>query len=103
MASAMQLAIGLLIASPDSPELEASAVQACRFLLALARLMSHITAKPGRPAPRSKISAHWRDARGWMKPEGPPPADVLKGSVPAAARSVVPGGRVGIALTVITS
>jgi hypothetical protein len=37
MVGAMQLAIGLLTASPDSPELEAWAVQACRFLLALAR------------------------------------------------------------------
>ena len=41
MAGAMQLAIGLLTASLDSPELEAWPVQACRFLLALAPLMSH--------------------------------------------------------------
>jgi len=54
MAGAMQLAIGLLIASLDSPELEPWALQACRFLLALAALMSHATAEPGRPAPRSK-------------------------------------------------
>jgi hypothetical protein len=37
MAGAVQLAIGFLTASLDSPELEAWAAQACRFLLALAR------------------------------------------------------------------
>jgi hypothetical protein len=54
MAGAMQLAIGLLTASLDSPELKAWAMQACRFLLALAPPKNHATAKPGRPAPRSK-------------------------------------------------
>jgi hypothetical protein len=55
MAGAMQLTIGLLTASLDSPELEAWAVQACPFLRALAPPMSNATAKPGRPSPRAKV------------------------------------------------
>jgi hypothetical protein len=58
MVGARQLATGLLAASLDSPELEAWAVQACRFLLALAPLMSHATANPAGWHLDLKISCH---------------------------------------------